>query len=235
MRYLHYFMLGWHYYCTDFCYFANFAILTYLNFYPNNEALFRLCYLFSQGALSVAIYAFRNSLVYHKIDFLTSLAIHAVPMTIMWHIRWITIPAQAQLNESERRFGQISHTETWNEFLYLNVYYPIGFYLIWVTVYGLVNFVIAAERIKRRNYDSTYIYFSRKPAIKKLLDKAGPFLAPIFFLGGHFAFFFISHIFAIIQFHFFWLNTLIMCTWLILSFWNGACFYMEYFAKKYEV
>jgi len=46
-RYVHYFIEGWHFYCTDFCYFANFSILLYINFFPENEALFRLCYLFS--------------------------------------------------------------------------------------------------------------------------------------------------------------------------------------------
>ena len=50
------------------------------------------CFLFSTGPLSAAIAAFRNSLVYHRVDMLTSLAIHAIPMTLMCHIRWVTIP-----------------------------------------------------------------------------------------------------------------------------------------------
>jgi len=92
LRWLHYYHMGWHYYISDFCYFANMLILYYLTFDSKNDQLFKICFLYSQGALAAAIKAFRNSLVFHKIDMLTSLAIHAIPMTIMWHIRWFTIP-----------------------------------------------------------------------------------------------------------------------------------------------
>lgn len=104
-RYVHYYNYGWHYYCTDFCYFANFAIINLLYYDPKNEALLRMCYLFSQGALSAAVVAFRNSLVYHKIDMLTSLAIHVVPMTSMWNLRWHTMSYEANLPEEERIFA----------------------------------------------------------------------------------------------------------------------------------
>ncbi len=93
-RCFHYYSLGWHYYISDFCYTANALILYFFWFDSKNERLFQVCYLFSTGVLALAIKAFRNSLVYHKIDMLTSLAIHALPLTIMWHTRWHTIPDQ---------------------------------------------------------------------------------------------------------------------------------------------
>ena len=69
----------------------------------NSESpgLFVSCFVFANGPLSLAIVAFRNSLVYHKIDYLTSLAIHAIPMTIMTHIRWYTILEQANLPKEQ--------------------------------------------------------------------------------------------------------------------------------------
>jgi len=107
-RYAHYYLRGWHYYCTDFCYFANFALIATLVYCPQNEAMVRMCYLFSQGALSAAVVAFRNSLVYHKIDMLTSLAIHVVPMTLCWNLRWNTIPDQQALPKEERYFADLT-------------------------------------------------------------------------------------------------------------------------------
>ena len=107
-------------------------------------------------------------------------------------------------------------------------------YLAWVTVYGLINFYFAHDVIKRKNYDNTYNYMSQKPAIKKILDKVGPSLAPIAFLTGHFLFWLAAHILAMIQYHWYWLNCAFMCYWLYVSVWNGACFYMDYFARKYE-
>jgi hypothetical protein len=96
-RYVHYIICGWHMYLIDFCYFVNGLLLFFLMFRPTDEQIFRTVFLFSQGPLSAAIIAFRNSLVYHKIDMLTSLAIHAVPMVIGFHIRWFTIPEQSGL------------------------------------------------------------------------------------------------------------------------------------------
>jgi len=84
-------------YLSDFCYIANFALLYFINFAPQCQWLFVTCYVFSNGALASAILAFRNSLVFHKIDMLMSLSIHAIPMTLTLHIRWETIPTQAEL------------------------------------------------------------------------------------------------------------------------------------------
>jgi Protein of unknown function (DUF2838) len=92
MRYFHYYSRGWHYYITDFCYFANILLIYVIMYDSKNEKLIKITYLFSQGAIANAIWMFRNSLVLHKIDMLTSLAIHIMPMTMTYHIRWITIP-----------------------------------------------------------------------------------------------------------------------------------------------
>jgi hypothetical protein len=81
-RYVHYILVGWHMYLVDFCYFANALMLYYILFEPKNETLMTSVFLYATGPLAIGIVAFRNSLVYHKIDFLTSLAIHAVPLVI---------------------------------------------------------------------------------------------------------------------------------------------------------
>lgn len=104
-RYVHYILVGWHMYLVDFCYFANTMLLYYLNFDPKNEALMTSVYLFATGPLAIGIVAFRNSLVYHKIDFLTSLSIHAVPLIVAFRVRWGTIPSQAGLPIEEQRFN----------------------------------------------------------------------------------------------------------------------------------
>lgn len=108
------------------------------------------------------------------------------------------------------------------------------FYLCWVTWYGFVNFVLAADTIKKKNYDSTYVHFGKKAFVKKLLDKFPRFMHGVVFCFGHFLFWFTFHIVAIVQYHFFWLNTAAIIGWGVISVWNGACYYMDWFAKKYE-
>jgi hypothetical protein len=36
-RWIHYYLQGWHYYVSDFCYFANALILYYITFDPKND------------------------------------------------------------------------------------------------------------------------------------------------------------------------------------------------------
>jgi hypothetical protein len=83
-RYVHYILVGYHMYLVDFCYFANFMLLYLIVFQPKDEQLLRSVYLYASGPLSIGIVAFRNSLVYHKIDFLTSLSIHAIPLIMVY-------------------------------------------------------------------------------------------------------------------------------------------------------
>lgn len=91
LRFFEYKSKGWHYYLVDFCYFGNALIFTFLTMLPKSQILFKVCYLFANGPLAYAIVAFRNSLVFHKIDFLTSLGIHAVPLALMVNFRWVTL------------------------------------------------------------------------------------------------------------------------------------------------
>ena len=59
-------------------------------------------------------------------------------------------------------------------------------------------------------------------------------LGPISFMIGHFVFFIVSHIIAMIEFEFYWFNVIMMWYYIGCSLWNGANYYMEYFAKRYE-
>ena len=67
-------------------------MLVLINGMSTNEQLFKMVFLYSNGCLGIAIAAFRNSLVFHRIDYITSLAIHVVPMLTSVRIRWYIIP-----------------------------------------------------------------------------------------------------------------------------------------------
>eukprot|EP01061_Rhynchopus_euleeides_P012038 TRINITY_DN21642_c0_g1_i1.p1 TRINITY_DN21642_c0_g1~~TRINITY_DN21642_c0_g1_i1.p1 ORF type:complete len:505 (+),score=129.42 TRINITY_DN21642_c0_g1_i1:57-1571(+) len=102
-----------HYFLIDFCYFMQvlLAINTAFNFLndkehaPSDESrwlpppapvpidsfmnhLFKINFLFANGPLSIAIIAWRNSLVFHSLDKVTSIFIHAFPMAITFCDRW---------------------------------------------------------------------------------------------------------------------------------------------------
>jgi len=151
-KWVYYKSLGWHYYMTDFCYAANALLQLFLVVYPKSDIIFKAVFLFSNGALAVAVGAFRNQLVFHKLDNLTSLALHIFPQICMWNLRWSTMPYEQTLPESERRFLSFD-----GEFDVMTfIVYPLAFYFLWVSIYFMINFVVAKKRIQERNYDNMY-------------------------------------------------------------------------------
>lgn len=78
-RFWNYRKKGWHYYLFDFCYFANTLIIVYLTMLPKNDVLFKVFFVYANGPFGVAIPAFKNSMIFHKIDNLISLTIHIIP------------------------------------------------------------------------------------------------------------------------------------------------------------
>ena len=66
-----------------------------------------MCFMFSNGALAFSVAAFRNSVVFHRLDYSISLAIHAAPMLTMINLRWTTMTQEAALPEDQRNFGTL--------------------------------------------------------------------------------------------------------------------------------
>lgn len=94
-RFYNYRQKGWHYYLFDFCYFANILIMIFLNFSPKNDILFKVFFVYANGPFGLAIPAFKNSMIFHKIDNLISVTIHLVPMVSSWNLRWHTLQEKA--------------------------------------------------------------------------------------------------------------------------------------------
>ena len=78
-RFYNYKSKGWHYYLFDFCYFANTLMLIFLLGLPKNDILFKVFFIYANGPFGLAIPAFKNSMIFHKIDNLISCAIHLIP------------------------------------------------------------------------------------------------------------------------------------------------------------
>jgi hypothetical protein len=233
LRVLHYYHCGWHYYISDFCYYVNVLVLYLITYDSHNPQLVKMCFLYSNGAIAFAIYQFRNSLVLHKIDILTNLGIHILPMLVTYHIRWFTIPDQA--NQPIQRFCDLPVESDWPSYLRSMIFMPVLFYAIWSVNYSMLNFKIAADRIKRKGRENMYQLFSKIPLVVRVAEKYKlKSVSPIAFMSTHFVMFIVTHLMAMVQYHYFWLSTLVVGLYSLLSVWNGACFYMEYFCKKYE-
>ncbi|ROT34811.1 hypothetical protein SODALDRAFT_329461 [Sodiomyces alkalinus F11] len=70
---------GYHYFLADLCYFVNFLLMISIWVFPNSKHLFTSVYCLAFGNNAVAIIMWRNSLVFHSFDKVTSLFIHIMP------------------------------------------------------------------------------------------------------------------------------------------------------------
>lgn len=161
IRLLNYRMKKWHYYLFDFCYFANTLIMYYLLVDPKNEILFKVFFIYANGPFGVAIPAFKNSMIFHKIDNLTSIAIHLIPLVSSWNLRWTTLAYEATLPESQRYFLTLPENDLQFSFEFFKklFFIPLSLYLLWASLYYLKVFVISSAKIKERNYETMYVYY----------------------------------------------------------------------------
>jgi hypothetical protein len=72
----------------DVCYYVNSALLLYCWVAPSSPQLFHAIYALTHGPLLMAVALFRNSLVFHSADKLTSAFIHISPFLLTHLIRW---------------------------------------------------------------------------------------------------------------------------------------------------
>ena len=80
----------WHYFLFDLCYYTNVLDLVFIWAMPTSPALFVACYCISMGSLASAVITWRNSLVFHDWDKVTSLFVHIYPPLVFSVIRCVS-------------------------------------------------------------------------------------------------------------------------------------------------
>ena len=75
--------------------------------------------------------------------------------------------------------------------------------------------------------------FSKDPTLEKKLGPFGFIPKPLLFLAFHFCWFFVCHLVSIISCWSFVFNTVFAISTMQWSCFQGACYYMDYFSKRY--
>lgn len=79
-----------HYFLLDFCYTVILLSLVHVHFLYResySETLFKMCFILSTGPLPAAIPLWKNSLVFHDFDKITSVYIHFLPTCLYYCLR----------------------------------------------------------------------------------------------------------------------------------------------------
>lgn len=105
---------------------------------------------------------------------------------------------------------------------------------MWAFFYGISQFVIT-DKVVKYEVDSVYGIFTKSKSYQKktaTMQKYVPL--PLIFLAGHFLFFFVMHCIGVMCWHSYWFNIVFVVFVMQWAIYQGACYYMDYFAKKYE-
>ena len=233
-RYIEYKKNKWQYFLIDFCYFANVLCFVGVYLFPTNQLLFEINFAFSNGLLLFAILTWRNSLVFHSIDKMTSIYIHLFPSLLMFCLKWRT------------EFGTNLSMDYYRVFTL-----SIMYYCIWQASYFIKTELIDKKKLDNdceiqtslrwlskdtKNFINKFVLVAmRKLQLMKpdeIFD-CTKLKTKIIFIIMQFAFTVITLIPIPFIFNNFYLHILYLTAIFSMSVYNGAEYYIDVFAFKY--
>ncbi|KAI9155285.1 Glycerophosphocholine acyltransferase [Paramyrothecium foliicola] len=229
---------GMHYFLVDLCYFVNLLLSLSIWVFPKSKRLFTAAYCLAYGNNAVAIIMWRNSLVFHSFDKVTSLFIHIMPCATL-HCIVHLLPHDLQMT----RFPAIWTIKTsppGSPTAYANVFSMLAWssipYAIWQLSYYFFITVRRREKIAagrptsftwlRRSYAKTWIG-------RFVLSLPVPLQEPAFMM--------IQYCYAVttmlpcsLWFYSRYASSAFLVIVFAWSIWNGSTYYIDVFGKRFQ-
>jgi len=237
IRFYTYHRKGYHYFLADLCYFVNALCLLTIWLFPRSKRLFISTYCLAYGNNAVAIVMWRNSLVFHSLDKVTSLFIHIMPPAVLHCLVHLT-PADILQTRFPAIYNIKYSAPSSPE------HYSLLAMLIWATLpYALwqlsYHFLITVRRRDqiaagrptsftwlRKSYAKTWIG-------KVVLALPNALQEPAFMLIQY-SYAILTIIPCPIWFWYRWASATFLMVVFSWSIWNGANYYMDIFGKKFQ-
>ncbi|KAI0598131.1 hypothetical protein F4775DRAFT_197698 [Biscogniauxia sp. FL1348] len=238
IRYYTYHSRGYHYFLADLCYFVNFLLVLSIWIFPSSKRLFVSSYCLAFGNNAVAIIMWRNSLVFHDFDKVTSLFIHIMPCATLHCIVHLFPP-----EHQRERFPALWTVKTsppGSPTAYGNIISMLAWstipYAVWQLTYYFFITVRRREKIAagrptsftwlRRSYSKAWIG-------KLVLSLPDSLQEPAFML--------IQYLYAVLTmlpcplwFYSRWLSAGFLIVVFAWSVYNGSTYYIDVFGKRFQ-
>ena len=237
IRFYTYHRKGYHYFLADLCYFVNALALLTIWLFPRSKRLFISTYCLAYGNNAVAIVMWRNSLVFHSLDKVTSLFIHVMPPVTLHCLVHLT-PSET-LSARFPAIYNIKHSAPSSP-----EHYSLTAMLTWATLPYAVwqlfyHFLITVRRRDeiaagrptsftwlRKSYANTWIG-------RVVLGLPNALQEPAFMLIQY-SYALLTIIPCPIWFWSRWASAVFLMVVFSWSVWNGANYYMDVFGKKFQ-
>lgn len=225
-RYYFYHKIKYHYFMLDFCYYCQAMTLIWFYFFPENSTFFEVLFAATNGPLAIGIVMWRNSLVFHDLDKITSVFIHMFPPLVTFCLRWypnkiVVCSSSSCIPSASITFG-----------------FSFVFYTIWQILYILKTEYIDREKLdKDRKIITTSRFWTEiKPhPIYLFVRKRGWNIDPLVILTCSQTVYTLLSLLPIMPiFVSFELHCLYLGSIFLICVWNGANFYFEVFVGTYQ-
>ena len=237
IRFYTYHRKGYHYFLADLCYFVNFIALLSIWVFPSSKRLFISTYCLAYGNNAIAIVMWRNSLVFHSLDKVTSLFIHVMPCAVLHALVHLT-PADI-LHDRFPAIFNIKYSPPGSPEHYSLVAMMTWAtlpYAIWQLSYHFLITVRRREQIAAgRPTSFTWLRKSyAKTWIGRIVLGLPDILQEPAFMFIQYAYACLTIIPCPIWFWYRWFSAAFLMSVFSWSIYNGANYYMDVFGKKFQ-
>ncbi|XP_060595754.1 uncharacterized protein LOC132749860 isoform X1 [Ruditapes philippinarum] len=222
IRIVMYWRKRWHYFLLDFCYYANMFCLIFLCF-PSNGIIFSIMFSLSLGPLIWAIPIYRNSLVLHSIDKVTSTYIHILPPILSFVARWY--PKEVSI------YWYTEFLPEMPELSALWIYIiPFAAFVIHSLIYSLVVNVLNSSSKEVSSYN--YLGEKEDSFLYKLFNCVGKRYRCGMFYVWNWIFCALTLCGSVLCYYSFTINWICILFLSLTAIWNGASYYVHVFAVR---
>ncbi|KAI1028555.1 hypothetical protein LB503_002375 [Fusarium chuoi] len=238
IRFFTYHRRGYHYFLADLCYFTNLLLALSIWIFPGSKRLFTASYCLAFGNNAVAIIMWRNSLVFHSFDKVTSLFIHIMPCATLHCIVHLFSP-----DEQKERFPAIwtiKNSPPGSPTAYANVVSMLAWsslpYIFWQVLYYI--FITVRRRDKIAAGRPTSFTWLKKSYAKTWLGKfvlrQPEHMQEATFMMIQYSYALLTMLPCPLWFLSRWASAgflMVVFTW---SIYNGATYYIDVFGVRFQ-
>jgi hypothetical protein len=246
LRYAIYRSKRWHYFVFDHCYVVN-VMTVLVCWVSNSRALFLATFALTNGPVALAIVAWRNSLVFHSLDKVTSVFIHIFPPLVMYCIRWMPELLREDVycdNETfvtafrDQRYPAMSDMDP--SFGDMIMYGALA-YGAWQILYYVFVMIKRREKVESGLRLTSYSWLlgsglgdgQQGGFIQRVAFAFGPKWKLEMFALLQTTYSTVTLIPTYFLFKHFWLHSVFLVVMFAVSVWNGANYYIEVFSRRY--
>eukprot|EP01029_Cantina_marsupialis_P012184 TRINITY_DN2691_c0_g2_i1.p1 TRINITY_DN2691_c0_g2~~TRINITY_DN2691_c0_g2_i1.p1 ORF type:complete len:430 (+),score=95.83 TRINITY_DN2691_c0_g2_i1:94-1383(+) len=230
LRFRMYKKVKYEFFMIDFCYFVNLLCLIFF-VYPH-PVLFQVLFLFANGPLATAIYTWRNSLVFHNLDKLTSLFIHIGPPLVTLTHKYYRAP--------DMEYPSLFSSQV--------LVSAMVIYTVWQICYLLITQILFTRseeygtsirhfcRTRNGTYEMFRSLFTKMGALKPGEHiYAHEIKGQLIFVCGQLVYTTVALLPAFIVCWNRALQSIELLLVLVIAIYNGASFYVEVFSRTYSL